>query len=49
MSVQQFKAGVVFRMCRGLAFTLFVRLFNKYYVATTPKYRIEFELNFRVS
>ncbi len=34
VSVQQFWVGVVLRMCRGLTITLFVRFFDKYYVAT---------------
>ncbi len=29
--MQQFKDGVVLRMCCGLTFTLFIRLFDKYY------------------
>ncbi len=43
VSVQQFRGGVVLRMCRGLTITLFVRFFDKYtyYVATIPKSRIE--------
>ncbi len=31
---------MMLRMWRGLTFTLFVRFFNKYYVATIPKSRI---------
>ncbi len=37
--MQQFRDGV---MCRGLTITFFVRFFNKYYLATFPKSRIEF-------
>ncbi len=32
---------MMLRMCRGLQFTLIVRFFNKYYVATIPKSRIK--------
>ncbi len=39
---QQFRDGVVLRMCCGLTITLFVRFFDRYYVATIPKSRIEF-------
>ncbi len=42
MSVQQFRDGVVLRMCRGLTITLFVGSFDKYYTATIPKSRMEF-------
>ncbi len=35
------KDGVVLRMCCGLTFTLIVRFFDRYYVATIPKSRIE--------
>ncbi len=43
LSVQQFRDGVVLKVCCG---SLFVRFFNKYYVATIPKSRFEFELIF---
>ncbi len=42
VNVQQFRDGVVLRMCRGLTITLFVRFFNKYYVVIIHKFRIEF-------
>ncbi len=43
VSVQQFRDGVMLRMCCGLTLaTLFVRFFDKYYVATIPKPRFEF-------
>ncbi len=35
-------------MCRGLTFTLFVRFFDKYYVTTIPKSRIEILFSFLV-
>ncbi len=35
---EQFRDGVMLRMCCGLTLaTLFVRFFDKYYVATIPK------------
>ncbi len=40
--MQQFRDGVVLRMCCGLTFTLFFGFFDKYYVATIPKSRFEF-------
>ncbi len=43
LSVQQFRDGVMLRMCCGLTLaTLFVRFFDRYYVATIPKSRFEF-------
>ncbi len=43
MSVQQFRDGVMLRMCCGLTLaTLFVRFFDRYYVDTIPKSRCEF-------
>ncbi len=43
VSVQQFRDGVMLRMCCGLTLaTLFVRFFDRYYVATIPKSRFEF-------
>ncbi len=42
-SMQQFRDGVVLRMCCGLTFTLFVRLFDKHYVATIS---LNLDLNF---
>ncbi len=43
MSVQQFRNGVMLRMCCGLTLaTLFVRFFDRYYVAIIPKSRFEF-------
>ncbi len=41
VSVQQFRNGVVLRMCCGLTLTLFVRLFDNS-VATIPNFRFEF-------
>ncbi len=41
--MQQFRDGVMLRMCCGLTLaTLFVRFFDRYYVATIPKSRFEF-------
>ncbi len=41
--MQQFRDGVMLRMCCGLILvTLFVRFFDRYYVATIPKSRFEF-------
>ncbi len=41
--MQQFRDGVMLRMCCGLTLaTLFVRFFDRYYVATIPKSRVEF-------
>ncbi len=43
VSVQQFRDGVMLRMCCGLTLaTLFVRFFDRYYVATIRKSRFEF-------
>ncbi len=40
--MQQFRDGVVLRMCCGVTLaTLFVRFFDRYYVATVPKSRFE--------
>ncbi len=47
LSVQQFRDGVMLRMCCGLTLaTLFVRFFDRYYVATIPKSRFEFYILF---
>ncbi len=51
VSVQQFRDGVMLRMCCGLTLaTLFVRFFDRYmyYVATIAKSRFEFFFNFLV-
>ncbi len=41
--MQQFMDGVMLRMCCGLTLaTLFIRFFDRYYVATIPKSRFEF-------
>ncbi len=43
LSVQQFRDGLVLRMCCGLTLAiLFVRFFDRYYAATIPKSRFEF-------
>ncbi len=46
-TLQQFRDGVMLRMCCGLTLaTLFVRFFDRYYVATIPKSRFEFQILF---
>ncbi len=41
--MQQFRDGVMLRICCGLTLaTLFVRVFDRYYVAAIPKSRFEF-------
>ncbi len=47
--MQQFRDGVVLRMCCGLTFTLFVGFFDKYYAVTIPKSRFDIFFNFLVS
>ncbi len=49
MSVQQFRDAVMLRMCCGLTLaTLFVRIFDRYHVATIPKCRFEFLVSFLI-